>query len=214
MPAHDGLWSNKYDAPCASSSRGVARRSKTAGHAPASAGDCSPASSPSAAAGAPGSPGPVLDVHGVPAPAHDRQGSTAGACLDPGWRGRQNQLGRVLARVTVSGERPARFGEPQAEAAWNGRDWFWRTTGATAFSLSFAKTRLILKAGRVAACCRHREEQGWAPHIRRAPVPHGGNAALVQRPRQATSTRTCFVERVIPCVPTSDQSSRCRWESD
>ena len=61
--------------------------------------DCSPASSPSAAAGAPGSPGPVLDVPGVPAPAHDRRPSTTGACLDPGWRGRQNQLGRVLTRV-------------------------------------------------------------------------------------------------------------------
>jgi hypothetical protein len=31
---------------------------------------------------------------------HDRRRSTAGACLDPGWRGRQNQLGRVLTRVT------------------------------------------------------------------------------------------------------------------
>ena len=53
------------------------------------------------AAGAPGSPGPALDVHGVPAPVHDRRRSTAGACLDPGWRGRQNQLRRVLARVTT-----------------------------------------------------------------------------------------------------------------
>ena len=29
-----------------------------------------------------------------------QQTRTAGACLNPGWRGRQNQLGRVLARVT------------------------------------------------------------------------------------------------------------------
>ena len=32
MPAHDGLWSHEHRPPCASSSRGVVRRSKTAGH--------------------------------------------------------------------------------------------------------------------------------------------------------------------------------------
>jgi len=50
--------------------------------------------------GAGSSPGPVLDVHGGPTPAPGRRRSTAGACPDPGWHGRQNQLGRVLARVT------------------------------------------------------------------------------------------------------------------
>ena len=87
--------------PTASSSRCAARRSKIGGHAPARAGDRSPASSPSAAAGAPDSPGPGLDVRGVPTPAPDRRRSTAGACPDRGWRGPQNQLGRVVARVSL-----------------------------------------------------------------------------------------------------------------
>jgi hypothetical protein len=89
-------------APFASSSKSVARQSKTPGHGPARGADRSPASSPSAAGAAPGSPGPVLDVHEVPTPASDRRRSIAGAYPDTGWRGRHNQLGGVLTRVTAS----------------------------------------------------------------------------------------------------------------
>lgn len=104
--------------PTANSSRCAARRSKIGGHAPARAGDRSPASSPSAAAGAPDSPGPVLDVRGVPTPAPDRRRSTAGACPNRGWRGPQNQLGRVVARVTITPIQSPSCGPSRLTKSW------------------------------------------------------------------------------------------------
>jgi len=105
MPAHDGLWSNQYE-----------RRSPVR---------------PDALQGNPKQPVAGLQARptvrplhrhqllperqvlqdnfpmplGVPAPARDRRPSTTGACLDPGGRGRRNQLGRVLARVTLDTRR-------------------------------------------------------------------------------------------------------------
>ena len=85
--------------PCASYSRRAVGRSTTVGRVPASGAAWSPVSSPSAAVAAPDSRARVLDVRGVPAPAHDRQRPAAPACLDRGCHGRQNQLRQVLARV-------------------------------------------------------------------------------------------------------------------
>ena len=87
--------------PCASSSRFAPRRSKTVGRTLRRAGGWSSVSSPSAAAAAPGSPGPVPDVRGAPTPARGRSRSAAPACTDRGWRRRENQRGRVLARVRL-----------------------------------------------------------------------------------------------------------------
>ena len=83
----------------ASSPRLALRRSKTASHAPASAGDWSPASSPSVAAGAPGSQHQFL----MSTESQRQRTTDDDQQLEhvsiPGWRGRQNQLRRVLARV-------------------------------------------------------------------------------------------------------------------
>lgn len=70
---------------------------------PRGEGAWSAVSSPSAAAAGPGSPAPILDLRGAPAPTPDRRQLTAPACRDRRWRGRRNQLGRVLARVSGHG---------------------------------------------------------------------------------------------------------------
>ena len=84
--------------PCASSARLAPRRSKTVDRHVQGAGDSGNASSPSAAAEAPGSPRPIPDGRGAPTPARGRRRGVAPACIDRGWRRCQKSTG------TSSGE--------------------------------------------------------------------------------------------------------------
>ena len=90
--------------PCASSARLAPRRSQTVDHHVRGAGVSRNASSPSAAAEAPGSPRSIPDGRGAPTPVRGRRRGVAPACIDRGWRRCEKSTG------TSSGE--GHTGEP------------------------------------------------------------------------------------------------------
>jgi hypothetical protein len=118
MPPHDGVRLHEHHRRAPVGPESGQADPKPVGRAFGGAGAWSCVSSRSAAGVALGSPRPIPDGRGASTPARGRARGAAPACVDRGWRRRENQQGRVLARVTHTGARYSdrRIAIPQPDA--------------------------------------------------------------------------------------------------